>query len=173
LDARIADDPPRSVRAARCSSLTTVNELILSDAMSPDLDDILSGKRRGLRAAVLRVALRIASMFYALGVGCRNWSFERGWRKTEPSALPVISLGNVTAGGTGKTPFAAFVARWFRQRGVRVCFLSRGYGAGEGGTNDEALVLDALCPDVPHLQNPDRVAAARIAHEQLDSQLII
>jgi tetraacyldisaccharide 4'-kinase len=79
----------------------------------------------------------------------------------------------VTAGGTGKTPFAAFVARWFRQRGVRVCFISRGYGAGEGGANDEALVLDALCPDVPHLQNPDRVAAARIAHDELCSQLII
>jgi tetraacyldisaccharide 4'-kinase len=87
--------------------------------------------------------------------------------------VPVVSLGNLTAGGTGKTPMAAFVARWYRERNVRVCFLSRGYGAMEGGLNDEALVLEQLCPDVPHLQNPDRVASARIAHEELESQLLI
>jgi len=138
-----------------------------------DVYDLLSGKERGLRAAILRIALRVASLFYAIGVRSRNWAFDRGWKKTERAALPVVSLGNVTAGGTGKTPFAAFVARWFRQRGVRVCFISRGFAAPEQGTNDEALVLDALCPDVPHLQNPDRVAAARIAHQELDSQLII
>ena len=86
-----------------------------------------------------------------------------GWKRTERAAIPVVSLGNLTTGGTGKTPFAAFVARWFRERGVHVCFISRGYGAGAGGTNDEALVLDQLCPDVPHLQNPDRVAAASVA----------
>src|SRR4029079_15424314 len=39
--------------------------------------------------------------------------------------------------------------------------------------NDEALVLEQLCPDVPHLQNPDRVASARVAREELDSQLLI
>src|SRR4029077_6547005 len=48
-----------------------------------------------------------------------------------------------------------------------------GYGAGAGGSNDEALVLDQLCPDVPHLQNADRVTAARVAVEELDSQLLI
>jgi tetraacyldisaccharide 4'-kinase len=138
-----------------------------------DLYDLLSGKERGPRAAILRIALRVASIFYALGVRSRNWAFDHGWKKIERAPLPVISLGNVTAGGTGKTPLAAFVARRLRERGLRVCFISRGFGAGEKGTNDEALVLDALCPDVPHLQNPDRVAAARIAHEELDSQLII
>jgi tetraacyldisaccharide 4'-kinase len=141
--------------------------------MSHDLHDLLSGTKRGLPAALARTALRVAAAFYGLGVRSRNWAFDRGWKKTERAAIPVVSLGNLTTGGTGKTPFAAFIARWFRQRGVRVSFLSRGYGAGEEGTNDEALVLDALCPDVPHLQNPDRVAAARVAHEELDSQLII
>jgi tetraacyldisaccharide 4'-kinase len=138
-----------------------------------NVDDLLAGRKRGLAAALARLGLHTAAAFYGLGVRARNWSYDRGWKRSERAALPVVSLGNLTTGGTGKTPIAAFVARWFRRRGVRVCFISRGYRAGDEGANDEALVLDQLCPDVPHLQNPDRVAAARIAHEELDSQLII
>ena len=141
--------------------------------MNREITEILSTKKRGFAAALLRLSLRIAAVFYGLAIRLRNVAYDRGWKKTERATLPVISLGNLTTGGTGKTPFAAFVARWFRERGVRVCFLSRGYGADDRGVNDEALVLDQLCPDVPHLQNPDRVAAARIAHEELDSQLLL
>jgi tetraacyldisaccharide 4'-kinase len=103
----------------------------------------------------------------------RNLAYDGGLAETRRATIPVVSLGNLTTGGTGKTPFAAYVARWFRQRGIRVCFVSRGYGAGDSGFNDEALVLEQLCPDVPHLQNVDRVAAARVAVEELDSQLLI
>jgi tetraacyldisaccharide 4'-kinase len=138
-----------------------------------DLRDLLSGRELGPLATAARLILRVAALFYGLGARARNAAYDRGWKRIERASIPVVSLGNLTTGGTGKTPFAAFVARWFRERGVRVCFLSRGYRAGDGGINDEALVLDQLCPDVPHLQNPDRVAAARVAHEELDSQLLI
>lgn len=112
-------------------------------------------------------------MLYGLAVRSRNLAFDIGWKKTHHANVPVISLGNLTTGGTGKTPFAAFIARWFRVRGIRVCFLSRGYGAVPGAANDEALVLELLCPDVPHLQNADRVQSAQIACEELESQLLI
>ncbi len=135
--------------------------------------DILSGRRRDGLAAAARLGLRAAAVFYGLAVKARNAAFDFGWKRTERASIPVVCLGNLTTGGTGKTPFAAFVARWYRERGVRVCFISRGYGASAGGTNDEALVLDQLCPDVPHLQDPNRAAAARVAREELDSQLII
>ena len=82
-------------------------------------------------------------------------------------------MGNLTVGGTGKTPLVAWIARWFRQQGIRVTLLSRGYGAGEGGVNDEALELEQRIPDVPHLQNPDRVQSARTAIEELDAQLLL
>lgn len=121
----------------------------------------------------MRGGLKITSAFYRPPVAIRNFAFDRGWLRTERAAVPVISLGNITTGGTGKTPTAAWIARWFRDRGVRVCFLSRGYGAQSGEPNDEALVLELHCPDVPHLQNPNRVEAARIACEELDSQLLI
>lgn len=134
---------------------------------------LISGQRRGLAAGLSRFALQVASLGYRTAVGLRNIAYDRGWKSIARAPLPVVSIGNLTTGGTGKTPFAAFVARWFRERNVRVCFLSRGYRAREGELNDEALVLDQLCPDVPHLQNPDRVAAARVAAEELESQLLI
>jgi tetraacyldisaccharide 4'-kinase len=87
--------------------------------------------------------------------------------------MPVISVGNLTLGGTGKTPMIEWLARWFRARGVRVTIISRGYGAEAGARNDEALEMEQKLPDVPHVQNPDRVAAARMAIEEFECQLIL
>lgn len=123
--------------------------------------------------ALARLGLDVASLFYGLGVGMRNAAYDVGIASARRAGIPVVSLGNLTTGGTGKTPLAARVANFYRERGVQVCFISRGYGAGESGANDEALVLKQLCPDVAHLQNPDRVAAANVARHELGSQLII
>ena len=84
----------------------------------------------------------------------------------------MISVGNVTLGGTGKTPMVEWLARWYRARGVRVCIISRGYGQ-DAAINDEGLVLEENLPDVPHLQAPDRVKLAGIAVEELETELII
>lgn len=134
---------------------------------------LVSGERRGAWPALARIGLYGLAGCYALGAEVRNRAFDAGWLAPSVASIPVVSLGNLTTGGTGKTPLAAYVARWFRERSVRVAFLSRGYGAASGEVNDEALVLDQLCPDVPHLQHPDRVAAAMIAREELESQLVI
>jgi tetraacyldisaccharide 4'-kinase len=135
--------------------------------------ELISGTRKGWRAVLGRFGLSCLSIGYAAGAGLRSFGFQNGWLKATRVAVPVVSVGNITAGGTGKTPFAAYVARWFRQHETRVAFLSRGYGADPGAVNDEALVLNLLCPDVPHLQNPDRIAGAKIAIQELESQLLI
>ncbi|MDB5384619.1 MAG: Tetraacyldisaccharide 4-kinase [Planctomycetaceae bacterium] len=134
---------------------------------------LVSGELTGWRAALGRLGLSCLACGYAAGVELRALGFRTGWLKETRVAVPVISIGNLTAGGTGKTPFAAFIARWFREHGTRVAFLSRGYGADPGAVNDEALVLNLLCPDVPHLQNPDRIAGAEIAIQELESQVLI
>ena len=85
----------------------------------------------------------------------------------------MISVGNLTTGGTGKTPVVCFLAKWFRGNGIRVGIVSRGYGRGDADANDEALELYARLPDVPHVQDPDRVAAATIAVDELEVQLIL
>jgi tetraacyldisaccharide 4'-kinase len=85
----------------------------------------------------------------------------------------VISIGNLTLGGTGKTPMVKWLARWLRERNLRVALLSRGYGAEQGTRNDEALELESALPDVPHLQHPDRVAMAQKAIEEFGAQVIL
>lgn len=133
---------------------------------------LIRGEERGLGAALCRGGLRILSMPYGLAVGLRNWFYSRGWKQIERAAVPVISVGNLTLGGTGKTPCVEYIARFARQRGLRVAILSRGYGSDDG-RNDEARLLEHNLPDVPHLQGSDRAALARIAVLELESEVLI
>ena len=135
--------------------------------------DLVSGRRRGVTAAVLRLVLRLAEAPYTWAVRWRNWRYDSGAAAVHRVDVPVVSVGNLTLGGTGKTPMVEWLARWFRQREVRVTVISRGYGARSGTQNDEALELQQKLPDVPHLQNPDRVAAAKAAVGRFDSQVIV
>ncbi|RLS39644.1 MAG: tetraacyldisaccharide 4'-kinase [Planctomycetota bacterium] len=122
--------------------------------------DIMSGQRRGVVASACRVGLSVLSSGYAAVTGVRNLAFDHGWRESTRVAAKVISVGNLTAGGTGKTPTVAWVVRTLQELGASPAIISRGYG-GQGGVNDEKLVLDQLVPGVPHLLNPKRVLAAQ------------
>jgi tetraacyldisaccharide 4'-kinase len=121
----------------------------------------------------MRLVLRAASLPYALAIRARNACYARGWFSTTHSPLKVISVGNLSVGGTGKSPMVAWLARWLRARHVRVAVLSRGYGQLDHGQNDEGLELELLFPDVPHLQHPDRLASAKLAEEELDMQCLV
>jgi tetraacyldisaccharide 4'-kinase len=134
---------------------------------------ILRGETNGLLASLLRGLLWIASFPYALAMRLRNLAYDRGWKNSWKAPCPVISVGNLTAGGTGKTPTVAMLAHWFRARGVRVAIVSRGYRAGEDGRNDEAREWESRLPDVPHVQHADRRVGIRICREELDCQLIL
>jgi len=155
----------------------------VTDDLAPELlepfpcmkrfEPILDGTDRSPFATAVRAGLWVASQPYGLAIAFRNWLYDRGFKTIETATVPVISIGNLTAGGTGKTPASVLTARWFRAREVRVAILSRGYGALQDGVNDEAKELEILLPDVPHLQSPDRVATAKIAVEELEMQLLI
>lgn len=134
---------------------------------------IVSGQQRGIAAGLWRSGLRAAEVFYRAAVAWRNRRYDAGRSSVVRAAVPVISVGNLTLGGTGKTPAVAYLARWFRDRGVRVAVVSRGYRAGRHGVNDEALELQRQLPDVPHVPNPDRVAAAKVAVERHNAQLLL
>lgn len=122
--------------------------------------DIVSGQRSGVIASLCRIGLWGASQCYAAATGLRNLAFDIGWRPSTRVAAKVISVGNLTAGGTGKTPTVAWVVRALQDLRASPAMISRGYG-GQGGVNDEKLVLDQLVPGVPHLLNPKRVLAAQ------------
>jgi tetraacyldisaccharide 4'-kinase len=138
-----------------------------------DFQSIVSGHRRGVGAALMRWGLRAAEAPYTLAVGWRNWRFDAGHAAVARVDVPVVSVGNLTWGGTGKTPMVEWLARWFTERNVRVTIVSRGYRGVDGQDNDEARELKQKLPGVPHLQNPDRVSAARAAVTGLASELIV
>ncbi len=145
----------------------------MSETIGAKFYELVSGRRRGVGATLARGALRLAETPYSLAMRWRNRQYDNGGRAIERVGVPVISVGNLTLGGTGKTPMVEWLCRWFRAHGKRVTIVSRGYKAGDGATNDEALELEQKLPDVPHVQNPDRVAAARMAIEEFEAQAIV
>lgn len=93
----------------------------------------------------------------------RNRAYDFGELKTHRVSVPVVSLGNLTTGGTGKTPIAAELANQLLQAGLKPAIVSRGYRADASGKNDEARVLEILVPQAIQILNRDRVAGAEQA----------
>lgn len=135
---------------------------------------IVGGERGGINAFLLRRGLWLARLPYGIGVWGRNKLFDWGWKRVERVSVPVVCIGNLTLGGTGKTPCVEYVAGFYRQRNMQVAILSRGYGSEDNrGRNDEAMLLEENLPDVPHLQDRDRAAIARVAIEELESEVLV
>lgn len=128
---------------------------------------------------------------YSAAMRVRRALYKKGAFKVHQISAPVISVGNITTGGTGKTPLVEWVARVAANEGRRVCILTRGYGRAdvkrrvvvsdreqilsdsrEGG--DEPLQLaEALLGKAAVISDADRVAAARYATENLQSEVFI
>lgn len=131
-----------------------------------------SARPKGLAADAALFTLRLSSFAYGGAAAARNLLYDAGvLKKTRPN-VPIISIGNLTVGGTGKTPMVELLCHQLRERGLRVAILSRGYGTTDG-PNDEALLLEENLPDVPHLQGKDRVELAQIACEELESEVLV
>ena len=103
----------------------------------------------------------------------RNGLFDLRISAVHPAPVPVVSVGNITAGGTGKTPVVAWLSNWFANRNIRVALLSRGYRSLDDTANDEKLVLDQLCPGIPHVLQSDRVAGAATCAANHAAQVIV
>lgn len=134
---------------------------------------IISGGQRGLVAALLRGLLWSLTPLYGLGMRLRNLAFNQGWKKSSPAPLCVISIGNLTTGGTGKSPLVIWLAGQLRARGRRVCVLSRGYKGTTAGVNDESRELAERLPDVPQLLDANRAASAEIASAELEMEVAL
>ncbi len=141
----------------------------LADVNESWFRDLVSGKTKGVAAPCARAGLSVASVGYRFAVALRNGLFDLGLKPAHHSTVPVISIGNITTGGTGKTPLVALVCHLLLQADQQPGIVSRGYRSVDGNANDEKLVLNILCPEAPHEQNPDRVAAARFLTSLLDS----
>jgi tetraacyldisaccharide 4'-kinase len=98
-----------------------------------------------------RAALTPAAWGYAAVTAARNAMYDRGLLRARPAALPALSLGNLSVGGTGKTPIAAWAAARLAAAGAHPAVVLRGYG------DDEPLVHAKLNPAIVVVVDPDRV----------------
>jgi tetraacyldisaccharide 4'-kinase len=143
--------------------------------------------------------LQGAADVYGLGVRARNAAYDRGWARRVRLGCPVISVGNLTVGGTGKTTCVRYLAEKLRQQGRRVAILSRGYGErvaapyslmAKGGRlfcddqpmdassngrtlSDEPQLLAAALEEVPVLVGRRREQTGRMALERFHPDVIV
>jgi len=133
--------------------------------------------------------LRPFSLVYGGIMKTRNLAYDRGWLPSFSVPAAVVSVGNLTVGGTGKTPLVETLARFFLGEGYRPAVVSRGYGrigkadvAVSDGTTvmvdallggDEPVLLALRLPGVPVLVGVDRVAVARRAVRDFGCDLIL
>ena len=145
--------------------------------MKPDktgwIDDVMSGRSKNIAARVARTGLRTLEPVYRTVTHFRNRSYDRSRNQVRRIGVPVISIGNLTTGGTGKTPMVRWVSESLCLSNERPVIVSRGYGSKAGHPNDEYLELKLYLPQTPHIQDPDRIAASKLAVEKYQASVIV
>ncbi len=113
----------------------------------------------GLTGSALRLVLKVPGIAYGEVMRMRRWAYAAGVYKSFAASVPVISVGNLTAGGSGKTPFVAMLAEKMLAAGKRPAILLRGYRA-EDGVSDEGELYRKIVPRAIVVEGGDRVRSA-------------
>ncbi len=138
---------------------------------------------RAQQSGPARPVLRLLSALYGIPVRARNWLYEHNWLHRDTLPRPVLSIGNVTVGGTGKTPVVILTANHLASQGLRVAVLSRGYGrrsarepllvsngrsvlATPADSGDEPRLIADRCPGVIVAVGGDRHRVGRWVLDQ-------
>ena len=129
--------------------------------------------------------LRPLAALFGMGVKLRDTAYRRGWLRTWRLDRPVLSVGNLSVGGTGKTPLVMLIAKVLSRRGWNLCILTRGYGRRRGAqavvlrpdtarspdpreVGDEPALMARVLPQVPIVVCADRYRGGRLAEEHFD-----
>lgn len=133
---------------------------------------------------LFRILLWPFSLLYGAGVWVRNSLFERRWLKTYEPDFPVITVGNISVGGTGKTPFCLWLLEKLSSEGYSVAYIARGYGRRTRGlrrvssestpyeVGDEAVMVFQRCPGALVLVAENRVEGLRTARKLSGDQIV-
>lgn len=147
-----------------------------------DFRKLISGQNAGFVATLLRLLLGIASVVYSLAIYLRNFLYSARYLKAHSTDAVVISVGNITTGGTGKTPLVIWLCKRiisdsrFQISNSQCAILTRGYKSREQETKyitDEPVIFAESCPEVNVIVNPDRVAGAEEAAIKFGTKVLI
>ena len=151
---------------------------------------IWNEERPGGRYSLLLACLHLLSFPYRGGVAIRNHLYDRNILRQEKLPCPIVSVGNLTVGGTGKTPTVILLANLLREKGLRPAVLSRGYGGnakapvnivsdgnrllmGWREAGDEPVLIAKSAPGVPVLTGSKRFLTGRVAVEHFGADVLI
>jgi tetraacyldisaccharide 4'-kinase len=98
----------------------------------------------------------VPSLLYSLGIRSINRRYDRG-KSVITLDRPVISVGNLSVGGTGKTPLSILMLRWLLEAGHQPALAMRGYGSSDGSQSDEARLYARELPELDIVARPDRL----------------
>ncbi len=177
---RNAEFIPKSLPAPACGrqGRQAKSEIV----MNWRIDRFLYKKEKSFRAKMLLFPLYLLSIPYGWAVRLRAFFYSLNFLKTKHLPCPVISVGNLTVGGTGKTPLVMALARGLKDRGIPVAILSRGYKGkkvseplvSDGQTvflspkesGDEPYLMAKTLKDIPVLIGKDRFRNGQVALQQ-------
>ncbi len=146
---------------------------------------LISCQSGGISAALLRFLLTVAEIGYSIVIGLRNFLYSKGWLKAHQANAKVISVGNITTGGTGKTPLVIWLCNHiisnfkFQISNSECAILTRGYKVTKNSKlktqnyEDEPAILAESCPEAQVIVNPDRIAGAAEAVEKFGAKVLI
>lgn len=146
---------------------------------------LISGQKANMGTTLLRLLLGLAAAGYSIAVRARNFLYSAGWLKAHHSDAAVISVGNITVGGTGKTPLVVWLCKQiisdskFQISNSQCAILTRGYKATKNSKlktqnySDEPAILTESCPEVKVIVNPDRVGGANEAVSKFRANVLI
>jgi len=153
-------------------------------------NNLLRTQKESKPRKVLLAPLRLLSFFYGWAVSIRILFYARGIFRTHSLPCRVVSVGNITLGGTGKTPFVCLLSKMIQARGFRVAILSRGYRGGfkgpfavitDGerilmeaqGAGDEPFLLAEKLRGVPVIVGKERLSSGKYAVDKFQAEVVI
>ena len=152
--------------------------------------ELVHGKRTGLPDRLLLALLKLLALAYGGLLSLRAAAYRLGLFRSHRLPVPVISVGNITLGGTGKTPMVVWLAEYLMARGKKVAVLSRGYGGSAEGqirivsdgsrmlltpeeSGDEPYLLAQKVPGLMVVIGSDRYQAGVLALQELKPDIFI
>jgi len=141
--------------------------------------NLISGRSTEPTAAILRFFIGVASVGYSLVVRLRSFLYSKRWLEVHTTDVPVISIGNITTGGTGKTPLVIWLCNLLKEKNINCAVLTRGYKATQNSKLktqnhiDEPAILAESCPQAKVIVNPNRVEAAVEAVSKFGAKVLI
>ena len=151
---------------------------------------VAEGSNNGMASLAMKLLLAPFAVLYGMALRVRALLYQDGILSIHKLPCPVISIGNITVGGTGKTPATMLVAKELQQRGYRVAVLSRGYGGSLEGqvavvsdgesvllgpeqAGDEPCLLAQTVPGLMVVIGSDRYQAGLVALERLKPDVLL